>query len=65
MNQETFENILNFIVTFIILFVIGTLVYLSFKLLFVGFEYSWGSYLTFNSIFSIIGTLYVFINIEN
>lgn len=64
MNQETFENILNFIVTFIIFFVIGTIMYFLFKLLF-GFEFNWRSYLLFDSIYSMFGTLYVLTNMEN
>ena len=56
--DDMFEKIMDFIVIFCLLFIIGTLVYFGFFAM-CKQEYSWSSYFIFNSIFSLAGSLYV------
>lgn len=56
--NDTFETIIEFIIIFLMMFIIGTLIYFGFFSLF-GIEYAWKSYLMFNSLFSLGGYVYV------
>ena len=56
--DDMFEKIMEFITIFCLLFIIGTLVYFGLFAMFKQ-EYSWSSYFIFNSIFTILGSLYV------
>jgi len=56
--SDTFETIMEFIIIFSIMFIIGTLVYFGIFALF-GVEYTWKSYFIFNSLFSLGGYVYV------
>ena len=56
--NDTFETIIEFIIIFLMMFIIGTLVYFGFFSLF-RIEYAWKSYLMFNSLFSLGGYVYV------
>jgi hypothetical protein len=56
--NDTFETIMEFIIIFLMMFIIGTLVYFGFFSLF-GIEYTWKSYFMFNFLFSLGGYVYV------
>ena len=52
--NDTFETIIEFIIIFLIMFIMGTLLYFGFFALF-EIEYTWKSYFIFNSLFSLWG----------
>lgn len=56
--DDMFEKIMEFIIIFLMMFIIGTLLYFGFFSLF-GIEYTWKSYFIFNSLFSLGGYIHV------
>jgi len=56
--DDMFEKIMEFIIIFLMMFIMGTLLYFGFFSLF-GIEYTWKSYFIFNSLFSLGGYGYI------
>ena len=62
-SQDVSELIMEFVVLFLLLFIVGTPMYFGLYALW-QIEYTWKSYFIFNSQFSLFGYLYVKLNLN-
>ena len=62
-SQDVSELIMEFAILFLLLFIVGTPMYFGLFALW-QLEYTWKSYFIFNGLFSLLGYLYVKLNLE-